>query len=71
MVHLCWGEESGFRWQAEAVRGKGDRLYQSLLMMVHLLVLGLRWKAETVRGNGDHLYCLAGRAGPQMASRGR
>ena len=31
----CWGEESGLRWQAEAVRGKGDRLYQPLLVMVH------------------------------------
>ena len=35
MVHRAGGNESGLRWQAEAIKGKGDRLYQPLLVMVH------------------------------------
>ena len=65
-IDHCWywpivlrGRESGLRWQAEAVRGKGNRLYQPLLVMVHRVwgeESGFRWQAEAIRGKGDRLY---------------
>ena len=62
MVHHAGGKNRA-RWQAEAIRGKGDCLYQPLLVMMPIVLRGEMNRASDgkqrpIRGKGDRLYQL-------------